>query len=1198
MRDKIGHLGVPKQMPKHKHRKRSATASKPLNMLRGALGQKNATRLRIALEYCKEHLPVDSFEYAYLLATSSAQFGTAFPAGRKVGTTSRLNYEKPTTVCTLQREFSWAAVSCGFSKHILNSFFPLREKFFNDLLHGNYIAALATLETIDSECGKSLWAIENRILTLSLTGGFEQQKKYSKKLGTDNPRTNLAFYANYISERNEDRVAYTAFAERVESRLATWDITQDHRDEIRFRLLDRIASKETAFAGVLARQAANSPIDLYETLLTLLRRAKEKLNPERRLFERAFTYLGELSDWRILRTKRYLLGGQEVELADIGQRLHVTQFLTGEYVNCLESLIARLDATPGDVEASAFLAKTCSILGRPLPTLKWPANVTAEQIFQLLVGGSTSESAADSLKKLALSLRHSNVSAYIFTLLEERTFKGINKRAAIQLAASIYLDGANVRLALRDQIDLSATNFDAEWWYERIASGNSTSALPVTLKLSEESRALAGLYGAISRGDTRTALELGDELGKSPHLLFRAEASYLIPTILAQDLQVEKAIKASVNVYLERPELLPFTPLLQILKTRGYRELKGMREEPFLAIAFQVYSDTVDASEKEVALKVAWKNFLFAEGITRPSQLTILEIQPDFKARLHFLHQVCTQQTMELGGAFQSQLELDRERLQICINLATIDPIRRIMYDAEIIDLTRRINLEEGVTFLESSRVYVDEPGVLAWAKRNLESEFLRYLDFNRAGLFKSIRELEDALRIILAKQKNKASAIRSYLDIYDLSAEGLLESIIKQTADAFLSLPRYGLDAFLSSRIRHGSFVGYLRGPLEQKNLITKKDGVTRKYQDNNTLLDRWRIEANESRRQANVHLARFSEQVDSILDDAVARHLHVRGKLRPEGKIGFGTLADSGDVQFKRWTITAKSSLDSDSTFEELIAFCFTSMFWPSVRISLDQLQIYLRGEFRSKFTDALEDLSNALANSMHESKRSLMLADIHHCRSDLQAALDRVALWFAAHGPESSSLSLSLRDAIEVGLVATKNARPHFNPVVSWDIGKEADVRVAPNLIRHINEISFLIFENASKHSGFEEIANSPYDQQGISISASVVAEGIQLIVRSEISHEKDLRDVHLGIEAAKQKIENQEFEGITQANKGTGLVRLAMNAGSHEAAGKPGIKNNSVDFGLTDNRMFYVRLILGQYLLETATEETANAANPDR
>lgn len=1168
-------------------------------MLRGALGQKNAFRLRIALQYCKEHLPIDSFEYVYLLAASSAQFGNAFPAGRKVSITSRLNFEMPVTVSTLQREFSWASVSCAFSRHVLNAFVPLRESFFDKLFRGDYQFALSVLDSIDSQCGESLWAIENRILALSLSGGFEQQKKYSKKLGTDNPRTNLAFYANYVSERNEDRVTYTAFAERIESRLKTWDITTDHRDEIRFRLLDRVASEEKVFAGVLARQSANSPIDLYETLLTLLRRSREKLSLGSKIYERAFQYLEELSDWRIPRLKQYLIGGIDETLhADRAARSHVTQFLTGQYVECLQSLTTRLDASPGDMEASAYLAKTCSILGRPLPTLKWPASATASQILQLLVGGSMSDSAADSLKKLALSLRYSDVSPYIFTLLEERTFKGISKRAALQLAAGIYLNGANVRLGLREQIAPSADTSSAEWWYEWMAAGHPDAALPKTLELSEESRALASLYGAIARGEASAALDPGERLSRSPHFLFRTEASYLIPTVLAQNQQIEEAIKASVNVYLERPELLPFTPLLQLLKARGYRELKGMADGPFLSIAFQIYSDTVDASEKEVASKVAWKNFLLAEGITQPSQLKIGDSQPDLKARLYFLYRVCTQQTMELGGAFQSQLELDRERLLICVSLATVDPHRRKIYDAEIIELTRRINLEEGVTFLESSRVYVDEPGILAWAKRNLESDFLRYLDFNRAGLFKSIRELEDAIKSLLLKQKNKTVAVQSYLDVYDLSAEGLLENVIKQTADAFLSLPRYGLDAFLSSRIRHGSFVGYLRGPLEQKNLITKKDGVTRKYQDNNTLLDRWKIEANESRRQANVHLARFSEQVDSILDDAVARHLHVRGKLRPEGKIGFGTFAESSDVQFKRWTITAKSSIDPESTFEDLTDFCFSAMFWPSIRISLDHFQGYLRGEFRRKFTDALEDLSQALTNSMHESKRSLMLADIHHCRTDLQAALDRVALWFALHGPETNSLHLNLRDAIEVGLVATKNARPYFNPDVAWEIEPDADLRIAPNVIRQINEISFLIFENASKHSGFEETENtSREDRQRINISAAVVAEGIQLIVSSGVSRTKDLNDVHAGIAAAKKKIENKEFDGIAQASKGTGLVRLAISAGSHEVGGKPGIKDSAVDFGLTENRMFYVRLTIGRQLLEAGLERHADVTHSD-
>lgn len=1168
-------------------RKKLSNASQTLNILRGAIGQRNASSLRAALEYCKNHLPINLFEYAYLLATCSQQFASALPAGRKVRNTSRLNYEKAASVSSLQREFCWASIICSFSDEILKKFIPLRDKFFEELMQGNYTDSLTTLNAIDEECGKSLWVIENRILALSLSGGFELQKKYSKKLASENPRTNVAFYANYISERSEERVTYTAFAERLEHRLNMWDIDENHRDEIRFRLLDRIKSSENVFSGIIARQSANSAIDLYETLLTLLRRSKEKLNVDRKILDSAFSYLKNIPDWRIPRLKKYLIGIDGI-LSDepIVKRAYISNFLCGKYEECFDELKEHLDSFPGDVEGSAYLAKVCSILNIPLPTLKWPASIAAGQMLQLFIGGAGSELSADNLNKLALSLRHSDISPYIFATLEERTSKAIVRRMHIQLSASIYLGSGILRLGLRDLPECAQEINNAEGWYEYVASGRGAINLLDRHLFTNESKLLSGIYGSMTRGDISYALKLSKDLEKSPHLLFRTEAYCLIPTILAQNLEIEEAIKYSVNVYLNRPELLQFTPLLQIIKSRGYRDLKNMHEEPFLAIAFQIYSAHVDASEKEVVLKVAWKNFLKSEKITRPSQLIISKSQPDFNARIYFLHEVCTQQTMELGGAFNSQIELDRERLQICVSLATINPDCRQVYDAEIIELTRRINLEEGATFLESSRVYVDEPGVLAWAKRNLESEFLRYLDFQRAGLFESVRQLEDAIFKILAKPNNKTSAITSYLDVYDLSAEGLLEGIIKQSADAFLSLPRYGLDSFLSSRIRHGSFVGYLRAPLEQRNLITKKDGLTSKYQDNELLLDRWRIEIRESRRQANVYLARFSEQVDSILDDAVARHLHVRGKLRPEGKIGFGTVAETGDIQFKRWTITAKATMGLDNKFEDLIEFCFSAMYWPSVRISLEQLQNYLRGEFRNKFTDALDDLSNALSNSMHESRRSQMLSDIHYCRIDLQAAIDRVALWFSSNGLENNSLSLSLREAIEVGLVATKNARPNFDPRVHWNICTTANVSVAPNLIRHINEISFLIFENASKHSGFEEEMDSCHEKQNIKISAFRTIEGIELVVNSEISSEKNIQDVICGIDAAERKIKNQEFDGITQSNKGTGLVRLAMNADGYEVSGKNSGRESSVKFGLTDNRMFYVRLVIGNYLLAEA------------
>src|SRR5690606_6984419 len=98
-----------------------------------------------------------------------------------------------------------------------------------------------------------------------------------------------------------------------------------------------------------------------------------------------------------------------------------------------------------------------------------------------------------------------------------------------------------------------------------------------------------------------------------------------------------------------------------------------------------------------------------------------------------FLSSVCTQDTMELGGAFSSQLDLDKERMAICANLATAFPERSELFNQEIVDLTRRINIEDCVEFLESSRIFVDEPGIQKWAKKNLSSQFLRYKDHHEA---------------------------------------------------------------------------------------------------------------------------------------------------------------------------------------------------------------------------------------------------------------------------------------------------------------------------------------------------------------------------------------------------------------------------------------------------------------------------------
>jgi hypothetical protein len=91
-----------------------------------------------------------------------------------------------------------------------------------------------------------------------------------------------------------------------------------------------------------------------------------------------------------------------------------------------------------------------------------------------------------------------------------------------------------------------------------------------------------------------------------------------------------------------------------------------------------------------------------------------------------------------------------------------------------------------------------------------------------------------------------------------------------------------------------------------------------------------------------------------------------------------------------------------------------------------------------------------------------------------------------------------------------------------------------------------------------------------------------------VRSEISARKDLDEVKEGIDSARAKISNREFDNVTQNNSGTGLVRLAIMCEQME-----GSLADTLQFGLAGERMFFVRVRLARGVIEPIREAELSA-----
>jgi hypothetical protein len=1096
-------------MPKKRSGSKPTT---PLGLLRGAVGSENNKLLSTAVEEYKLKGQVERFPFAYSQATANPNFANLYTPSRRVRELGQLGSARPLKHATLSRELQWAAVSCYFGRQILINFLALRKQFFLCFSNQDFVRAEAILDEIDAECGKSLWTIENRVCLLSAgPDGFEKQKKFVGTITKGYPRTNVSFMATSIGERNEPRVSAKAFEQRLRHRSTSWGINDDQLAHIFYRLCNTIEPSEQAYSSVLSYEGTYAIIDLYETLLSVARRARKMPFYDASATVAALEYLNEIVDDRKSALIRYLSLADETSGELVVPTYHLF-FSKGSYGKVIEETSIILKGDPWNVDAIVAHAKACTACNSEPLGLVGLGGTLIPELMAYFSGSAQAEQAVDSILKSANNLRHSDLSVPLIILMKSRTYRWFS-RLEEQCALTDIFVSSNVSFVER---------------------------LPISDEMTDDYKFASKLYVNIINSDLECAQKDAKFLTQSTNKYYKALGKSFHANLLAKNLQIYAAIEESVDALLDHPGMIEFTPLVDLLKRRGYRDLKALSESPALSVAFHFYIENTEAADKDVALKVAWKSYLASKGCKKPSEYR--PVDGFSKVERYFLSDVCTQSTMELGGAFSTQIELDRERIAICANLAAAFPSDADIYNQEIVDLTRRINIEEGVQLLESSRIYVDEVGIQRWAKKNLESQFLRYIDHLNVGLVDSISKLTKDLINILESRRG-VEGLNSYLDDYDISADSLLEGIIRDLSQTFLQLPRFGLDAYLSSRVRHGSFVGYIRGPLESHRLVTKRHASSNKYNDNDYMLDKWGIEGERDRKVVNAKLAILSQSADKILDEMVERYLHVKSRAYSDGMITLATAHGTMNNAIKAWVVSTKTTIEQHHSLDVLVSSTIESFLWPAVRVSLDNLKNYIQINLRNELVALLDGFSLSIEGVTDKLQRERIASDVSAAKSELIDALRRVSLWFDLPKVNTSTFSMPLERVLEIGLRSTQSARSAFRPEVEWDIDPNANILVRGASIAILNDLAFNIFINISKHSGFEESDGAGPVKIWVSLKSEEDGS-VLIVVANEISSQISIEEINKGLVEAKLKIDNKDFEAIDTQKKGTGLLRLAL------------------------------------------------------
>jgi hypothetical protein len=1019
-----------------------------------------------------------------------------------------------------------------------------RTVFDRAILQGRYSEAVSALDRSERHFGPSLWGIENRLALLQKTSGISAQKAYLESITSAVTDESVGTVAYFISERNEPTTSPSTYTRLLKETLEQFAPPAPYRRYLFFRLLDEVENDATSIADVLAYEEASSLIDYYETFVSLgqhciagyasdlqpafVAEARRLLDiPDSRLQHMTATYIRERTKLRGLRIR---------SLSYDDAAISVNTSMKGQ---------APREGSPDlDSAESAFaFAVAYANVEETLPAMGdgiW--RELAEAAYGCMSESSNSNDAYRTLYKIRQNFRlcsfASLIDAFAF-------YEGLDTVVPIRSSEILACLNSN---SLEPKYLRYIEDRDAFYALLRARYGDHTTVLAYGAiagmcsaeALPSVTQDLITVQRAAEDGDWLAVAEAARALRHTTSGRIRrlADRAYVI-ALYHLDWYGE-AIEVAVAFCLANQTntaMMPIKQLADRLRDQDFRESIATRlSTPILLDLYRrAYDDALDSERN-----YAFEDYLSSMNIARPSQLRESLHQLDRLELVYYLRYIAVPEVLEGVPALHNSRDVARERFEVCNLLKTLDPENAEQYDAEARSITRAEIIRSGISRAEQSKISVDLPALRIWAEKNQREKYTRYQVLRDMS---STRRFDD-VRVMVQSSTGESLA---YVVLPRSEADALLKSLVIDIIKEATDNSEYGLDSYLSLRVRHGTLSGQMRSAAAEYHLVTQKESGSNRYQPNEYWLDRLEFSSSAQEAQFTNIMSTFSSSYDDLIEDFKREKLQVRSEDKPDGL--FRIEVTQQDLE------QFASIVSPDASFEEFFELCF-DLFWVKVDACLAAVRSYMDTTLKptaSALLTALEDDIHALFNtqSVYEFDIAVRTAS-----TAVLNTLDAVKSWFQVPKP-AEELMLPLSDLVDVALEMVKLPHREFLP----ELRKPFNLGGLLFPLTKFTDIFYLIFENVQQYSGRQ--------QPCIDVSARISGAVLEVCVESDTIPERRTEAVLHRLAAIRQDIDLNRYQPSVSREGGSGLKKVRRLAGEVAGGAVP------VEFGFTDVGRFFIR-----------------------
>jgi hypothetical protein len=1026
---------------------------------------------------------------------------------------------------TIEGEINWLQISIKKEKEKIKFFLLQKKKFEDYFLLSNFFDAEKILNDILDKLGVSLWYIEAKFLLLEYKNEPEKQKLFLSEINEKNKEGTISTVVSFLSQRTEKNLSAYKYDYDISNLFKLKDDSSDGEKEskelYRFRLNFFENYDLDDYKFILLFENENSIIDRYLTLIKVLKVMFLKDEKKSFIYFKSL-YLYRKTEDENLYPLLFAFNSKfdSVKYFDKKYISIIDLYYQGDYKEVIKELPNIIQKNPSQFDLLLLYVKSHINLNIKYNDVTYNENTVINQIglkiYTLLNNEGNKKTLFYSLYQINKNLNSFKIAGFLNDFLKEEQNIEVDNHLKLLYNnkfnpqfSSFFVTENEADLYLKSGLKRFPNSISIKHWLKISKAELSDVEISDDILLRDNAKILF-----FKENYEESIVELKKIMDTFPNNFpIKKEAIKLWFKSLVLQKKFNEAISLFVDNYIKENSSIDKIDSISLLEELRKIRYKGIKRTIDLPIFVELSSE--DYPEKSFVLEQYYKIF----NKKNPTELFESYLGNETEKIEFFFNRVCNYETLKHSININNTVDRLTERQNIINYLIENYPKTSDAYKEELNLVSNELIIYEGTQKLDESKIYANDQAIINNELTDIEGLFNRYKTIY------NITKKESKLLVIsnnsfaMYKLDNKDNYQETEVKYSDSALIEVFSELFDLILEKYL-YSKYGIVAYLSTRIRHGVLLGEIRPEFEKKNLILSRVGSSEFYEESKFWSRSFFDLNNIQNKDLHVILSRFSHKIDSAIESIIKNKIQIKtGIDNKEGLFNY----DFDKTELYYFAHELSTETDSKIFCQKII-----DLIWQRTDANLEVIRSYIDNDIKDLFSLELNNLENDLKEKF-KNKLPQIFTNLIECSTIIENKLSKISSWFRRSG--TSIIDFSISKVFDIVWVNTERCFTKME--VEFKVGYGIDPVIKSNYYIHFTDLFRILVDNMFK--------NGSYTGSKKEFEFKTVQEGEFMVFTFINKKEEKQKDFPFNIsekghvEINRNKLTSERHSGISKAVK---------------------------------------------------------------